>query len=232
MSRACARTWSGGPSISTAESVADPGCSTTIRSTRSFQTATRCSTTTRVAPVFSRQRPTASRTSRTPAGSRLAVGSSSRIRPGPHREDAGERQPLLLPAGERRRRVVQRQLSQPDVVERFGHAGPDLRRGNGQVFRAERDVVAEAREHHLGLRVLLHQPGTAAPGPGRGAVDQQAAGLVRVLGRCRRRALRRRRPRSCRRAPRPGRGAAWTCRRPKVPAAAHAPRAGCPGPVR
>ena len=82
MSRACARTWSGGPSISTAESVADPGCSTTIRSTRSFQTETRCSTTTRVAPVLSRQRPTASRTSRTPAGSRLAVGSSSRISPG------------------------------------------------------------------------------------------------------------------------------------------------------
>jgi hypothetical protein len=37
-------------------------------------------------------------------------------------------------------------------------------------------------EHHLRFRVLLHQPGAAALRPWRGAVDQEAAGLVCVLG--------------------------------------------------
>jgi hypothetical protein len=42
--------------------------------------------------------------------------------PWAHREDAGQRQPLLLAAGEGRRRMVQRQPAQPDVVERFPDA--------------------------------------------------------------------------------------------------------------
>ena len=44
-----------------------------------------------------------SRTSAAPSGSRLAVGSSSSSRPGRSASDAGERQPLLLPAGEAHR---------------------------------------------------------------------------------------------------------------------------------
>ena len=102
--------------------------------------------------------------------------------PRPHREDPGERQPLLLSAGEGRRRVVQRQPAQPDVVERLAHARPDLCRGDGEVLRPEGDVVAEAGKHHLGFRVLLHKPGAAALRPRRGTVDQQASGLVRVFG--------------------------------------------------
>ena len=102
--------------------------------------------------------------------------------PRPHREDPGERQPLLLSAGEGRRRVVQRQPAQPDVVERLVHARPDLRRRDGKVLRPEGDVVAEAGKHHLRFRVLLHKPGAAALRPRRGTVDQQASGLVRVFG--------------------------------------------------
>ncbi len=146
--------------------------------------------------------------------------------PWPHREDPGERQPLLLSAGEGRRRVVQRQPAQPDVVERLAHARPDLRRRDGEVLRPEGDVVAEAGKHHLRFRVLLHQPGAAALRPWRGTVDQQASGLVCVSRR--RRPVPRRRPRR-RPARRPGRGAASICRRRRAPAGARAPPAGCPG---
>ncbi len=52
----------------------------------------------------------------------------------------------------------------------------------GQVFGAEGDVVPQPGEDHLRLGVLLHQPGTPALGARRGAVDQQGAGLVGVLG--------------------------------------------------
>ena len=230
MSRACARTGSGGPWIGTAESVADPGCGATIRSTRSFQTATRCSTATRVAPVFSRQRPTASRTSRTPGGSRLAVGLVERRGPG-----RIPRMPASAGRASARRRAPTSGGPAAAVPARRRRAlrprGPDLGPGGtGEVFRAERDVVAEAREHHLSLRVLLHQPGTAAPGPGAGrrgsgcpvssvssAVPPPALSAP---------------SRSCHRAPRPGRGGAWTCRHRKVPGSGTAPRRGCPGPVR
>ena len=213
--------------------VAEPGCRTTIRSTRSFQTDTRCSTTTRVAPVLSRQRPTASRTSRTPAGSRLAVGSSSRISPGriarmpasarrcfcpPDRADVGWSSGSRAPA--RRRRAPRARARQ---ISSAGHR---------EVLRAEGDVVAEAGEHHLRFRVLLHQPGTAALGARRLAVDQQAAGLVGVVTVGSAAVVRVPLPRCCRRARRRGRGAAWICRRRRGPAAARAPRAGCPGPGR
>ncbi len=53
-----------------------------MRSTSGSQTSTRCSTTTRVAPVDSSTRAAASRTSITPSGSRFAVGSSSSRSPG------------------------------------------------------------------------------------------------------------------------------------------------------
>ena len=101
--------------------------------------------------------------------------------PGPHRQDAGQRKALFLPAGQRRRRVVQRKVRQPDVVQRLVHARPDLVAGNREVLRAEGDVVAEAGEHHLGFGVLLHEAGTAAPGARRLAVDQEAAGFVGVV---------------------------------------------------
>ena len=57
--------------------------STTTRSTRSTQTSTRCSTTTKVAPVRIEHACDARRAPRaTPAGSRFAVGSSRSSRPG------------------------------------------------------------------------------------------------------------------------------------------------------
>ncbi|OUE06488.1 hypothetical protein CMMCAS08_06895 [Clavibacter michiganensis subsp. michiganensis] len=72
------RTSSGAPSARIPPSAP----STTTRSTRSCHTATRCSMTTRVAPLRSTTDSTARRTSPTPSGSRLAVGSSRRRSPG------------------------------------------------------------------------------------------------------------------------------------------------------
>ena len=99
-----------------------------------------------------------------------------------HGEDPCQRQALFLPAGEGRRRMVQRQVGEPDVVQRLVHAGPDGVAGHGEVFGAEGDVVANAGEDHLCLRVLLHQSGPAALLPGHGAVNQQRARLVGVPG--------------------------------------------------
>ena len=76
--RAAPRTFSGAPSWL----MPPAGRSTITRSTCGAHTPTRCSTTTSVEPYSRTARSTASRTSSTPAGSRLAVGSSSSSSPG------------------------------------------------------------------------------------------------------------------------------------------------------
>ena len=109
---------------------------------------------------------------------------------GPHRQDAGQRKALFLPAREGRRRVVERKVAagtatgttpQPDVVERFMDPLPDLFPRHAKVLGAERDVVAQPGKHHLGFGVLLHESGTAPLGLRRNAVHQQRAGLVGVV---------------------------------------------------
>ena len=100
----------------------------------------------------------------------------------PHGQDAGQRQALLLPAGQGRRRVVQRQVGESDVVKRLVHARPDFVAGHGEVLGAEGDVVAHPGEDHLRFGVLLHQAGAAAPLTRGRAVDQQRTGLVGIAG--------------------------------------------------
>ena len=137
------------------------GESTTTRSTTGSQVATRCSTTTSVAPVVSSTRATASRTSTTPAGSRFAVGSSSSSRPG---------RIASTPASARRwrcppeRALVGRSSGdlETDRVEGFAHASPGLLARNPEVLAAERDVVPDAREDDLRVRILQHEPGATA----------------------------------------------------------------------
>ncbi len=92
-----------------------------------------------------------------------------------HREHPGERQSLPLPAGEHRGGPVERQV-QPDDVEGGPHALPDLRSWDPGVLAAERDVVAHAGHHGVGLGVLHDEPDATADLPGGDAVDEQRAG--------------------------------------------------------
>ena len=73
----------------------------------------------------------------------------------PHREHAGEREPLLLPTREGRGRPVERHV-EPDRVERLPHPRPDLLARDAEVLAAERDVVADAGEDRLAVGILQH----------------------------------------------------------------------------
>ena len=173
-----AKTSSGGPSARTPP----PGSSTTTRSTSGSASATRCST--RISVVSGRRRrASASRTSAAPAGSRLAVGSSSSSRSGPQRQHAGQRQPLLLAAGQGGGGPVAAvREADPVAAPRRPAARSRLGR-HAAVLQAERDVVAGAGHHQLGLRVLEED---ADPLAGLARVEpvdlDGALGLAGVLG--------------------------------------------------
>ena len=78
----------------------------------------------------------------------------------PHRDDGGERQPLLLPSRQSGRRVIQRHVKSHQV-EGLAHARPDLFAGDAEVLATERDLIADPREHDLRVGVLQDQTGTA-----------------------------------------------------------------------
>ncbi|PSK62519.1 hypothetical protein B0E53_05584 [Micromonospora sp. MH33] len=73
--------------------------------------------------------------------------------PRPQRERPGQGEPLLFAAGERRRGPVP-VIREADPAQRLVHPGPDLVGGHAPVLQPERDVVAAAGHHQLGLRVL------------------------------------------------------------------------------
>ncbi len=77
---------------------------------------------------------------------------------GAHGEHPGERQPLLLPAGETRGRMIERQV-ETDRVEGHADAPPDLVARHAQVLAAEGHVIPHPRENHLRVGVLQHQAG-------------------------------------------------------------------------
>ena len=81
--------------------------------------------------------------------------------PGAHRQHAGQRKALLLPAGELGGRVVQRHV-QPHQVEGAADALPDFVAGHAEVLGAEGDVVADAGGDHLAVGILQHQADDAA----------------------------------------------------------------------
>ena len=62
----------------------------------------------------------------------------------PHRDDGGERQPLLLPSRQSGRRVIQRHVKSHQV-EGLAHARPDLFAGDAEVLATERDLIADPR---------------------------------------------------------------------------------------
>ena len=130
--------------------------------------------------------------------------------PGAQREDAGQRQPLLLAAGQRAGGGVPA-VGEADGGQRLVDPRPDLGRRDAAVLQAERDVVAGPGHDQRGLGVLQHQPGA---GPGL-AGGRGRRGAPRPPARRRRRG----------RAGRPARPAGWTCRRRTGRGAAPARRA-------
>ncbi len=100
---------------------------------------------------------------------------------GSHREHPGECEALALPAREGARRAVERDL-EADRVEGFAHAPPGLLARNPEVLAAERDVVPDAREDDLRVRILQHEPGATAHGAGRFAVNRQRPLLLALVG--------------------------------------------------
>ena len=155
--------------------------STMTRSTSGSHTSTRCSTTTSVARCASSTRRTASRTSVDPGGvevgRRLVEQDDARA----HREDAREREPLLLPAATAPRSAGR---AAPRARRRRAPRAPAARsrsRGNAEVLAAERDVVADPREDRLAVGVLQHHARATAGPRGRLAVDQQLAGLLALV---------------------------------------------------
>ena len=103
MSRACARTRSGRPVQQHPRTpVADPGCQHHDPVHEVFPDGNPVLHHHQGGPGLVQQRPTASRTSRTPAGSRLAVGSSSRSSPGRIARIPASARRCFWPAGEGR----------------------------------------------------------------------------------------------------------------------------------
>ena len=178
---------------------------------RPSQVATRCSTTMSVDPVASSTRATASRTSVTPDGSRLAVGSSSSRMPGRIASAPARASRWLCPPESA---DVERSsaTSSPTASSDSRTRGQISSRGNPEVLAAECDIVADAREHHLRVGVLLHESNTAPGCPGLRAP---------------RPAARPRTPPRPRRAPPRSRAAGWTCPSRRRRAAARARPARC-----
>lgn len=125
----------------------------------------------------------------------------------PEREDRGDRDLLLLPAGERIDRPVP-QRRDADVAERFVDAARDLRPVDAEVFEAEKDLVLDLARDHLAVDVLEHaahlqrERGQAAV-HGVDAVHRDAAEEVTRLA-VRHKAAQRLRQRRLARAARPG----------------------------
>src|SRR5690606_10894887 len=95
-------------------------------------------------------------------------------------ERTGERETLLLPAGERLRGPIARNV-ETDGIQGFVHPLPDLVPGDAEVLAAERDIVADAREDHLRIGVLQHETGRAADVGGGAVADAQLAGVLALL---------------------------------------------------
>ena len=90
------------------------------------------------------------------------------------REHSGDRQALLLTAGERRRRPVLR-IREVHLRERAVHPRPDRLGGDAVILETERHVVAGARHHELRLGILEHDARRVTRVVGRASVDPELA---------------------------------------------------------
>ncbi len=97
-----------------------------------------------------------------------------------HGKDRGERETLFLSAGQCGGGAVERHV-QPDVVERAVDAFPDVSARNREVLRSERHLITNPRKDDLRIRILQHQPGTAALGSRTAAVEQECTLLLALV---------------------------------------------------
>ncbi len=172
-------------------------------SSRSTHTGVRCSTTISVAPVASATRSTLARTSRDALRVEVRGRLVEQQQPRAHREHAGEREPLLLTA--RQRRSWRDRAARPGPLRRappHPRTGSRLR-GHAEVLAPECDVVAHLRQHDPGIRILQHEARPAR------AATPAAAPSIRSVPCARPRRRRRARPRA--------RRAASTCPAPEAP---------------
>jgi hypothetical protein len=98
----------------------------------------------------------------------------------PHGKDTGESEPLLLPTGQTRRRVIERKL-QSNRVERPPNPWPDLVAGHTQVLARERNIVTNPGENDLRVGVLQHEARTTPHLGGTRTVDSKVPELVTFL---------------------------------------------------
>ena len=94
---------------------------------------------------------------------------------GVQREGPREREPLGLPAGQRRGGGVEGERPEADRGQRLGDDGGHRRPGHPDVLETERDVPADGRRDHAGARLLEHQAGRAGARTGSGAVEGHRA---------------------------------------------------------
>lgn len=97
-----------------------------------------------------------------------------------HREDARERQPLLLSTRQLGSTLLDRKI-QPHRAQRVVHAWPDLRAGYSEVLHAECHVVADAGQDHLRVGILQHHADASALLTRTCVVDQDSAGLLALI---------------------------------------------------
>ena len=131
------------------------------RSASGHASAARCSTSTIVAARRDRMSARIDEDRRRAVGiearRRLVEDEQARLR----RKHPGDRDPLLLPAGEPRG-SASLEPREPDGRERLRHARPHGDHRPGEVLEPEGHVVADALHHELACRILEDDPGAEA----------------------------------------------------------------------
>jgi hypothetical protein len=94
--------------------------------------------------------------------------------PGLHCEDAGEREPLLLPTRKRTRVSVKSDV-ESDLFEAVTNAPPDFIARHPKIFATESDVVTDALQDHLTIGVLDYESGATTVCCRIFAVDKEGA---------------------------------------------------------
>src|ERR1700709_338411 len=66
-------------------------------------------------------------------------------------------------------------------IQRFAHATPRLVARDPEILTAERDVVPDAREDDLRIRILQHEPDAATRLARRSSIDEKCSRALAVL---------------------------------------------------
>ena len=158
-------------------SITEPPSTSSTRSARASQASTRCSTTTTVQPWWSRTALDRGEDPAAAAGSRFAVGSSSRSRCGSATVAAATASSCCCPPLSRRVSVVSGHVQPALRPARLATVAQICAGGDGSVLQGEGDVVADPLHHDVALRLLLDQPDPRRRRVAPGADDKQPPGV-------------------------------------------------------